>query len=114
MRAVTPRLTRRLTLEERVALADGGGGETHAWSALGVLWAELRPSSGREVLSGLRPGSRVTHRITIRSSPIGSPKRPEAAQRFRMGSRIFDIRGVAEADPADAYLTCFVEEGPYA
>lgn len=113
MRAVTPRLTRRLTLEARVATPDGGGGERHLWSPLGTLWAELKPTSGREVLSGLRPGSRVTHRVTIRSAPLGSPRRPEAAQRFRLGSRVFDIRGVAEAEPADAYLTCFVEEGPY-
>ncbi|MEM6678920.1 MAG: phage head closure protein [Pseudomonadota bacterium] len=109
-----PRLTRKLVLEEKSHSADGGGGETHVWATLGTLWAALDPASGREALWGQRPGQRVTHRITVRAAPQGSPRRPHAAQRFRLGARIFDILAVAEADEADAYLTCFVTEGPFA
>ncbi|MEO0820009.1 MAG: phage head closure protein [Pseudomonadota bacterium] len=109
-----PTLSRRLTLERRDTVLDSGGGETGDWVALGTHWAELKPASGRERVSGDRPGARVTHKVTIRSAPIGSSRRPDATQRFRLGSRVFDIRGVADADDAGAFLICWVEEGPYA
>ena len=67
-----------------------------------------------ERVSGAREISRVTHRITIRSAAMGSDRRPIADQRFRKGGRIFAIRGVTEADDRGAYLTCWVEEGPFA
>ena len=106
-----PRLSQRLVLEAAERVADGGGGWQVAWSALGTFWAEVRPVSAREIMSGLREVSRVTHRVTIRSAPVASPRRPNADQRFRLGSRIFAINGVAEADHRGAYLTCWGEEG---
>jgi SPP1 family predicted phage head-tail adaptor len=109
-----PRLSTRLTLEAPQRVADGGGGWQVVWQPLGTLWADLRPSSARERVSGERETSRVTHRITVRSAPEGSDRRPTAEQRFRKGGRIFAIRGVAEADDRGAYLTCWVEEGPFA
>ena len=45
---------------------------------------------------------------------MGSDRRPVAEQRFRKGGRMFAIRGVTEADDRGAYLTCWVEEGPFA
>ncbi|MGR3716151.1 MAG: head-tail adaptor protein [Thermohalobaculum sp.] len=110
----TPRLSTRLTLEAPQRIADGGGGWRIVWNALGTVWAELRASSARERVSGAREISHVTHRITIRSAAMSSDRRPVAEQRFRKGGRIFAIRGVTEADDRGAYLTCWVEEGPFA
>ena len=109
-----PRLTQRLVLETPERVADGGGGWQVTWAALGTVWAELKPRSARERVSGVREVSRVTHRVTVRSAPFGSARRPVPEQRFRQGERIFNIRGVAEADHRGAYLTCWVEEGPFA
>ena len=110
----TPKLTQRLTLEAPARAADGGGGWEVTWTALGTHWAEVKTSSARERMSGGRELSRVTYRVTVRSAPVGSTRRPRPEQRFRQGERIFAIRGVAEADHRGAYLTCWVEEVPFA
>lgn len=107
-----PRLTRRMALEEKQVSADGGGGETVAWVHLGTLWADLRPARGSEGTIGGRSASRVTHRVVVRSAPDGSPRRPAATQRLRLGTRLFDILAVADEDAAGAYLRLWVAEGP--
>lgn len=109
-----PKLSQRLTLEAPVRAADGGGGWQVTWTALGTHWAELRPVGAREGVSGAREMAQVTHRVRVRSAPVGSPRRPHPEQRFRQGERIFAIRGVAEADHRGAYLICWVEEVPFA
>lgn len=107
----TPRLATRLTLEAPQRVADGGGGWQVTWNALGNHWAEIRPSSGRERVAGVRESARVTHRITIRAYGEGDDRRPAPDQRFRRGGRIFTIRGVAETGMRGDYLTCWAEEG---
>ena len=106
-----PRLSQRLTLEAPDRMPDGGGGWQVSWTALGIVWAEVRPVSARERVVGGRETSQVTHRITIPSAPQGSPRRPLPEQRFRQGARVFVIRAVAEADHRHEFLTCWVEEG---
>ena len=111
---MVPLLNNELVLEAPVETSDGGGGVALAWEALGVVWAEIASVSGREGSSGGRGASRVTHRITIRNAPPGSPRRPRAECRFRRGERVFAIRGVAATDRRATYLTCWTEEGPFA
>ena len=47
-----PHLNRALVLEGVLRTADGAGGFTEAWTALGTLWAEVLPGSGSDVLGG--------------------------------------------------------------
>lgn len=105
-----PRLNRRLTLESPERVADGLGGYSEGWTALGVLWAEVTARSGRETSAVGAPVSRVGYRIVVRGAPVGHVKRPKVDQRFRDGSRIFPIRAVAEQDSAGRYLVCFADE----
>lgn len=105
-----PVLTRRLVLEAPVRVPDGAGGASESWSALGELWAELRPRTGRERAQAGEPVSTMAYRIVVRGAPVGSVQRPAPEQRFRDGARIFRIRAVAEHDPAGRYLVCFVDE----
>lgn len=105
-----PVLTRRLTLEVRAGVPDGGGGERTAWAALGTLWAELRPSRGRESVIAAREASSVTHRLAVRHASPGSPRRPHPEQRMRLGARVFDVVAVAEHE-VPGYLTVWVREG---
>lgn len=113
MRIEIPVLNTEMVLERPVREVDTGGGVEIVWAEVGTLWAEVEGISARETLSGGRESSRVTHRITVRSAPIDSPRRPTAECRFRSGGRIFAIRGVTEADRKRQYLTCFAEEGPF-
>lgn len=103
-----PRLNRPLVLETSVRVADGAGGFAESWAALGQVWAELRPGSGREAGGEEVTLTQVPYRITVRAAPQGNERRPRAGQRFRDGARVFSILAVTERD--DLYLTCFARE----
>lgn len=107
----TLRLSRRFILEVPADTPDGAGGWTRNWVALGVHWGEMTPLSARELAIGDRQDSRVTHRIAVRATAEDTPSRPRPSQRFRLGSRHFDIQAVYESDGGFRYLTCLVEEG---
>ena len=106
----SPVLNRQLVLEAPQRVSDGAGGFTQSWVALGSLWAEVKPGSGRERDGGVLTVSRVPYRITVRGAPEGSNARPTPEQRFREGSRVFDILAVTERDQHGHFLTCFAEE----
>lgn len=105
-----PVLNRKLSLEEPVRAPDGAGGFIQSWQALGTLWGEIKPRTGRERASGMATVSSIAFRITVRAAPDGAPSRPKPDQRFRDGSRIFRIVAVTEADLGAQYLTCFAQE----
>jgi len=111
---VKPVLNTELVLEEPQAMGDGGGGYVTVWSPVGTLWANIRSAAARERMQGGRPISEISHEITVRGAPVGSPRRPKANCRFRAGQRVFAIRGVAEADARGQYLTCWAAEEVYA
>ena len=106
-----PTLNRRLDLEDRVVTPDGAGGFTVSWSKLGVLPATVRPRTGTERTIGGRTVSRTGFRITVRAAPVGAPSRPKPEQRFRDGTRVYDIRAVSENSESALYLDCWAEEG---
>lgn len=106
-----PTLNTELVLEAPNRIADGGGGYSVAWTPVGTLWAELQPRSAREQVSGGRETTEVTHKITIRTAPANSPRRPSADCRFRSGGRVFEITGVAPLDGRNQFLTCWAVEG---
>lgn len=102
-----PDLSHALVLEDPQRSPDGAGGFSETWVALGTLWAEVKPLSGRLAGDGL---SLQKYRITLRSAPDGFASRPRPDQRFRDNNRIYRIDAVAEADAAGRYLTCFAVE----
>ena len=108
-----PVLGTELVLEAPERSTDTGGGISVVWTEVGTHWAELTPATAREGLTGGREISRVTHKITIRSAPPESPRRPRPDCRFRAGDRVFAIRGVTDTDARRQYLTCWAEEGPF-
>lgn len=103
------KLSRRLTLETRIATPDGAGGYGVDWTAVGMLWADVRPRSAREEFVGGQPRPRASYRIIVRSAPHGAPSRPRPDQRFRDGSRVFDILTVSDRD--ERFLEIVAEEG---
>jgi head-tail adaptor len=105
-----PDLNRALVLEQANRVADGAGGFSVVWSAVGTLWAEVKSGTGRDVAGEEVTTSSIQHRITVRGAAMGAPSRPKPAQRFCEGVRIFTILAVTEADPRGQFLTCFVRE----
>lgn len=106
-----PVMNTELVLESPQRLDDGGGGYQTVWTPVGTLWAEVKASGARERMSGARAVSEISHQITIRGAPEGSPRRPGPECRFRSGGRVFEIRGVAPMDLRGRYLTCWAQEG---
>lgn len=105
-----PRLTQALLLETPTRESDGAGGFTEGWQALGTLWAELRPRSGRDAKSPAGTVAKAGWRISVRAAPEGSSARPRPGQRLRHGARLFRILSVALRDPQGRFLTCTCEE----
>lgn len=106
----SPRLDRAMVLEDPQRVADGAGGFAVTWVALGTLWAELTPGTGREAAGEEVVKAQVAYRITLRAAPVGSDARPRPEQRLRDGDRVFSILAVTERDPRGQYLTCFARE----
>ena len=106
----TPILSQQLILEAPEHVSDGAGGFQQAWTALGMLWAEITVRSGRETAVGGAAVSRINCKIVVRGAPWGSPQRPMPEQRFRHGARIFAIQAEAERDREGRYLTCYADE----
>lgn len=104
------RLNRALTLEDPQRVPDGAGGFNETWVALGTLWADLRPGTGRDRGAEFATLATVPYRITVRASAEGAPSRPRPGQRFREGGRVFAIAAVTEADAIGRYLVCFASE----
>lgn len=104
------KLNRILVLEAPERVSDGAGGFDETWVVQGELWADLRLRTGRETSGEGGALSSTNYRIIVRSAPFGAPSRPVAGQRFRDGSRIFNIHAVGEHDGDGRFLTCFAEE----
>ncbi|AHD00856.1 head-tail adaptor protein [Leisingera methylohalidivorans] len=102
-----PKLTRKLVLEDPQRQADGAGGYSETWVALGTFWAEVTSLTGRLTGDSL---SLQKYRITLRAAPEGFASRPRPDQRFRDSNRLYRIDAVAESDPDARYLTCFAVE----
>lgn len=107
---IAPNLNRKLVLEASQKIADGAGGFTEIWVALGTVWADVAARTGRERAEGGAPVSTMSYKITVRGAPVGSAARPQPDQRFRDGGRTLLIQAVAERDPQGRYLTCFADE----
>lgn len=104
------RLSRRLTLEAAQRAGDGAGGFDETWVALGTLWADVKPRTGRLTRGETGEVSIGGFRIAVRGAPQGHSNRPVPGQRFRMGGRVFRIESVTEEEPAGLYLICECQE----
>jgi head-tail adaptor len=103
-------LNRRLVLEEATRVADGAGGFSEEWVAVGEVWAFLKPGAGREKIGGSLALSAVSYNITVRAAPFGAASRPRPDQRFRDGQRYFRILAVADEDMGRRFVTCHCVE----
>ena len=84
-RASSVQLSRQLVLEEPMRVADGLGGFTQEWQALGTHWAQVTARTGRE--SGIAGGvtSRMGYKIVVRAAPWGGSKTPTSRSAISRG-----------------------------
>lgn len=107
---ITPRLNRKLTLEEASRVPDGAGGYSETWVVLGTVWAEITAGTGRERAAETLTVSSIPLRIRLRAAPPGAASRPKPEQRFTAGARVYRILAVTEDDDNPQYLVCFAQE----
>ena len=105
-----PRLNRPMVLESAVRDADGAGGYTTTWTALGTLHTDVKSGTGRQSSGIVATLSKLTCRVIVRAAPEGAPSRPKPGQRLREGERIFRIDAVMPFDRGAHYLTCLAVE----
>lgn len=99
------RLRMRLTLEHATATPDGAGGSTLSWNTVATVAADVTPINADERMVGEGLADLVTHRIVIRKRSDVS-----TSERFRLGDRLFRIRGLADPQEDGRYLVCLCEE----
>lgn len=99
------RLRLRLVLDKPVRAADGAGGATLAWSAAGIVYADITPVKAEERGFGAGLADLVLHKIIVRWRDDVKP-----GDRFRAGERTFLILAVSDPDADGRYLACLAEE----
>lgn len=99
------KLRHRLRLEAPSRSGSDGGGATISWQAVATIWAEILPTTGREVFVADGLSARVTHEVRLRYRADVSPQ-----MRFAASDRVFDIRAVRDVDGRKRWLSCLCEE----
>src|SRR4051812_40586432 len=87
------RLRTRVTLQKPTPSADGAGGSTIAFAAVGTLAADIMPIRADERRIGEAIADLTTHKIIIRHRSDIEPD-----DRFVFGDRVFRIRSVTDPD----------------
>jgi SPP1 family predicted phage head-tail adaptor len=105
VRARIGKLRHRLTLEAPVRTPDGGGGGALTWDAVTELWGAIETDAGGEAVSADRLSGHRQPVITIRYRDDAAP-----SMRFRLGSRLLQIRAVLDPDGERRFLRCLCEE----
>lgn len=95
----------RVTIQRSVLTSDEAGGSERIFQAVDTVWASIEPVAGIAGVEAGREAQMLTHRIVMRWR-----NDVDAACRIVLGSRIFQIHAVADADEARRYLAVMAVE----
>lgn len=98
-------LRHRLIIEAPDEVPDGIGGVTRTWTALATLWGEIEPLAADDGLLADKRIGLVTHKIHVRHRLDVT-----VAHRFRLGSRVYAVRAVRDAEERGRFLECLCAE----
>ena len=98
-------LRTRATLEARTEVPDGAGGTDPVWATEAEVWINVAPVKAASALPAEGRRQDVTHTVTLRHRDGISIRK-----RFRVGTRIFEIRAVHDPDERGVFLECQCEE----
>jgi SPP1 family predicted phage head-tail adaptor len=99
-------LRRRVTVQQRTVSVDTFGQQAVSWSSFLECWADIQPSSGRELIAAQAQQSEVTHQVVIRYRSGVLP-----AMRVLYQGRVFDIQSVIDVDTQHRRLALMCSEG---
>lgn len=98
-------LRQRIVIEAVTLTGDGGGGVDEVWVPVADVWAAVLPLSGSERVEADAISGRLSHEVWMRFRDDVAPD-----MRFRMGTRVFDIRVVMNIEERQRFLRLFAEE----
>jgi SPP1 family predicted phage head-tail adaptor len=107
--ATIGQMDQRITLQRRVATADGGGGETYAWADLphnATVWAHVVAKAGRESLTE----GRVSASFTVLFH-IHNRRDVDVRDRIVWQGVTYNIRGIRDEGGRSLRLTLEAERG---
>ena len=76
-------------IQRAVSARTPHGGVKETWEPLATAWVAIEPMDAKEVFASQQVGGQVSHRV--RMLYFGGL---EPTDRFRLGSRIFNISGI--------------------
>lgn len=87
------KINRRITIEQRVEVDDGGGGKKITWQPFATVWASITPSTGREVYQSDQVRAELWYDIKIRYRAG-----VKSSMRVNYNGRLFNIRNVRDIE----------------
>lgn len=107
------RLRHRIMLQRRSGALDAFGQPVNDWVDVDMIWADIRPVSGREQLRKFVPGWELTHTVLIRYDRRFMPLNSLVTWRILFDDRIFSISSPLDFDERKKFviLEC-IENGP--
>lgn len=99
-------LRHEVTLESPgTRVDDGYGGGSVTDTVVATVWAEIEPLTGYELFQAAQFNPTVNYRITIRYYPGIRP-----SWKVKYGTRVFDIKSVANLDERNRTIEMMCEE----
>ena len=95
-----------LTIQRKLAVSDGIGGQAVTWVTLSNTRGDVRPLSGREALQAMQLQASLTHRIYIRYRADLTP-----ADRILMRGEPLQIRAIVNIEMRNRWLELACDSG---
>lgn len=95
-----------LTIQRKLAVSDGMGGQAIQWIDLATVRGDVRPLSGRESVQAMQLQASVTHRIYIRHRFDLT-----AADRLVMRGQPLQIRAIINMEMKNRWLELACDQG---
>jgi SPP1 family predicted phage head-tail adaptor len=95
-----------LTVQRKVTVSDGMGGQVVQWVTLFTTRGEVKPLSGREALQAMQLQASITHRIYMRYRADLT-----AADRIIMRGQPLQIRAVLNMEMRNRWLELSCDQG---
>lgn len=95
-----------LTIQRKLAVSDGMGGQAIQWIDLTTVRAHVKPLSGREAVQAMQLQASITHRIYMRYRADLTP-----ADRLVMRGQPLQIRSVINVEMRNRWLELACDAG---
>ena len=95
-----------ITIQRKVSVSDGMGGQAISWIDLATVRAHVKPLSGREALQAMQLQASITHRVYIRYRADLLP-----SDRLVMRGQPLQIRAILNMEMRNQWLEVSADSG---